>query len=242
VVGRPEPGIQQVENAVVAEKRTYQLRIISAESLLSLAEIMNEYDVSHEDILALIRPSSPKIDPIVDLIVRLVAAPKPEMLPEPVVDVLHPELLVEGDIAYWITPVRTNEKQTAEHSIQVLVGQEHIYAFSESAPGRKHLKPGDWICFYATGKGVVAHARVISSPEKNPHPKVIDREKYAWTFRLNDASLYLSSPIVINAALRSNLDAFRDRDPNIPWAWFVQATRRISEHDFNALVRNKSNG
>lgn len=242
IVGRPDPGIRQLENAIIAEKRTHQLRIVSVESLLSLAETMNEYDVSHEDILALMRPSGPKIDPIVDLIARLVAEPKPVELPEPQRDISGSELPImpkEGEVAYWITPVRTNEKRTAEQVIQTLVGEEQIYAFGESTPGRKHIKPGDWICFYAANKGVVAHAEVISLPEKKPHPKVIERDKYSWTFHLDDVNLYLNAPTVINASVRSSLDAFRNRDPNIPWAWFVQATRKITEHDYYLLIRQQ---
>ena len=65
MVGRPEPEIRQLENSILAEKRTHQLRIISVESLLSLAEMMNEYDVSHEDILAVIRPSGPVVDQVI---------------------------------------------------------------------------------------------------------------------------------------------------------------------------------
>ena len=41
VVGTPNREVQQLENSIVAEKRTHQLRIISADSLLSLAELMN---------------------------------------------------------------------------------------------------------------------------------------------------------------------------------------------------------
>ncbi len=67
VVGRPDPDIHQLENAITAERRPHQLRIISVESLLSLAELMNEYDVSHHDTLSVLRPSRPTIDPIVDL-------------------------------------------------------------------------------------------------------------------------------------------------------------------------------
>jgi hypothetical protein len=55
----------------------------------------------------------------------------------------------------------------AEEGIQTLVGQEKIYASGERTPGRKHIKPGDWICFYATTKGVMAHARITMKAEKN---------------------------------------------------------------------------
>ncbi|MBI4302700.1 MAG: EVE domain-containing protein, partial [Chloroflexi bacterium] len=154
IVGRPDHEIRQLENAIVAEKRTHQLRIISVESLLSLADMINEYDIGHDDILAVIRPSGPTIDPIVDLMARLFVEPKTmEMLEKALPP---PEISEEGDAAYWLTPVKADKAETAEEVIQTLVGRERVYAFGERTPGRKHLKAGDWICFYATGKGVVA--------------------------------------------------------------------------------------
>jgi len=235
VIGRPDPEIRQLENAILAQKRTHQLRIISAESLLSLAEMMNEYDIDHEDILAVMRPSGPTIDSVVDLMARLVAQGKAEELSEEEARV--PEVSIEGEVAYWLTPVKSHEEETAEECISILVGEERIYAFGERNPGRKDIKPGDRICFYATGKGVVADARVVSRPERNPHPKVYHPEKYPWVFRLGNATFYIDEPIVIDAEVRTRLDAFQDRDPNRPWAWFVQATRKISEHDFSILTR-----
>lgn len=73
VVGRPDAGLRQLENAIVVERRTHQLRIISTESLLSLAEMMKNHDVTHQEVLSLLLPSSPKIDPIVGLMTRLLA-------------------------------------------------------------------------------------------------------------------------------------------------------------------------
>lgn len=62
-----------VERQRAAEKRTDELRVVSIESLLSLVELMSEYDISHNDILAIIKPSGPSIDPIAEMITRLVA-------------------------------------------------------------------------------------------------------------------------------------------------------------------------
>jgi len=235
VVGRPDPEIRQLENAILAEKRTHQLRIVSGESLLSLAEMMSEYDVTHQDILAVFRPSGPTIDPVVDLMARLVAQRQAEELPEK--ETPAPEPSAESEVAYWLTPVKSDEEQTADEVIQSLVGQENIYAFGERTPGRKRIKPGDWICFYATGKGVVAHAKVLTRPEKKLHKMVRHPETYPWVFALENPYLYLNDPIVLDAAIRNQLDAFQDRDPNKSWAWFVQATRRISQHDFQILIR-----
>jgi hypothetical protein len=230
VIGRPDPKIRQLENSIFAEKRTYQLRIISVESLLSLAEMMNEYDVSHEDILAVIRPSRPVVNQIVDLMARLVAQRQ-------VQEEAEEEITEVVERSYWLTPVKSDEEETADECIQCLVGEEKIYAFGERTPGRRHLKPGDYICFYSAGKGVVAHAQIASQPEHKRHPRVRHSEQYPWVFRVKNVHLYLENPIVIDAALRGKLDAFKKSDPNKAWSWFVQATRKISEHDFKILIR-----
>lgn len=233
-VGRPDPEIRQLENAILAERRTNELRIISVESLLSLAELMNEYDMHHDDILAILQPSHPIADQVIDLMARLVAQHKAEQPPEKGEQPIFPELTQE--VTYWITPVKSDEEQTAEEVISSLVGKGYMYAISERTPGRKHIKPGDWMCFYATTKGVVAHAKVISKPEKKLHQAVRDTEKYNWVFSLEKPELYLDKPIIIDTSLRNRLDEFRGRDPNKSWAWFVQATRLITEHDFRVLT------
>jgi hypothetical protein len=249
VVGRSDPEIRQLENAILAEKRMDHLRVISAESLLSLAELMNDYDVGHKDILAILKPSGPVIDPVIDLMARLSAQPKDNGLKIEESQVVRlpaavpcPSSIDEKEkieAAYWMTPVKADEVQTAEEVIESLVGKKGIYAFGERTPGRKHIKPGDGICFYATGNGVIARARVASSPEKKLNPAVRDPDRYPWVFKLEDTKIYLENPIVIDATLRAKLDAFQGRDPNTSWAWFVQATRKISMHDFMILVREE---
>lgn len=173
IIGRPDTEVRQLEHAIIAEKITHQLRIISVESLLSLAELFNEYDVSHEDILAVLKPSKAFVDPVVGLMARLVAQrPIDEDKKEPA----EKEMAVERQ--YWLTPVRSDEEQTADEVIESLVGKEHIYAFGERTPGRRNIKHGDFICFYSSGKGVVAHAQVASKPEYKMHPKVHYSDRY----------------------------------------------------------------
>lgn len=248
VVGRPDPELRQLENAIVAEKRTHQLRVISVESLLSLAEIMSEYDVTHEDMLVLLRPSGPGIDSLADLIARLVAqrtAQEPELVPIPVSPVPAAtqtsastnESASGGIPVYWLTPVKDHEGETAIQCVENLVGRHSIYAFGERTPGRKNIKRGDWVCFYAAGDGVIAHARVATPPERRPDEHVIHPQEYPYTLRLDEHKLYANEPVVIDVNVRQNLDAFRGRDPERPWAWFVQATRKITEHDFKTLTR-----
>jgi hypothetical protein len=237
IVGRPDPEIRQLENAIIAEKRTNQLRVISVESLLSLAEMMNEYDVNHEDVLSVLRPSGPVIDPVVDLMARLVAQRGAEELPQQEIVPAQPARVSE--VVCWLTPVKSDEEQTAEEVIETIVGKERIYAFGERTPGRRHLKQGDCICFCATTKGVVARAEVLTKPERKTHPAVRHPEEYPWVFSLKNSLLYLNKPVVIDASVRSQLDAFVNRDASRSWAWFVQATRKITKHDFDILTRQQ---
>lgn len=234
VVGRPDPQVSQLENNIVAERKTNQLRIISADSLISLAEMMSEFDVSHEDALAILRPSGPTIDPVVDLMGRLVAGRQAEEPTGSATAVAPPN---EGEVQYWLTPVKGDKVQTAEEVIESLVGKNGIYAFSEKTPGRRRLKPGDEICFYATAKGVIAQARVASAPKKKAHRAVRHSEKYEWTFRVDKTRLYLDKPVVIDAAMRGRLQAFQGRELDRSWAWYVQGTHKVTEHDFKTLTR-----
>ncbi len=119
IVGRHDSELRQLENAIIAEKRTNQLRIISTKSLLSLVEMMNEFKIVHEEILALLRPSGPKIDSIVDLMARIVAEHRSEKLLELEKEFLDQEQPSESEIVYRITPIKSDEKGTAEEDLHV---------------------------------------------------------------------------------------------------------------------------
>lgn len=243
VVGRPDPDVRQLENAIIAERRTSQLRIVAVDSLLGLAELMDQYDVTHEDVLTVLRPSGPKVDPIVGLMVRLIASTSAivpgeqelvrTMEPSPPSDE-RPE--PGREVTYWLCPVACGENEKASQVVERLVGKEHIFAIGEKTPARKGLEPGDWICFYAAQTGVVAHARVTTAPEHRVDERIWDPQRYSWVFDLDEVKLYTDRPVALDLELREKLDAFEGRDPNEPWSWFVQATRKVSEHDFRLLT------
>jgi hypothetical protein len=246
-MGRPDPDIKQLQNAIVVEHRMHQLRTISVESLLSLAELSADYDITHEDVLAILRPSEPAADSFIQMLVRLAAGGQPQVAHTAVtgwntaVQALQEEQAKRDaertEPAFWITPVKDHENETAQECIERLVGRFRLYAFGERTPGRKQVKPGDWICFYANGVGIVAHARVATLPENKPSPHVLEPERYSYTFDVDNAHLYTQSPVVLDAALRSQLSAFNGRDPDKPWAWYVQGTHKVSEDDFQVLTR-----
>lgn len=84
----------------------------------------------------------------------------------------------------------------------------------------------------------MADATVSSYPERRMHEGIKDIENYPWVFDLKDSNLYFENLTIIDAELRAKLDAFKGKDPNESnWAWFVQSTKKISEHDFKLLIK-----
>lgn len=114
------------------------------------------------------------------------------------------------------------------------------YVFGDRTPGRKKLKPGDRLCFYESGVGIVVHAEVASVPEQKVPPvkQLKNLDKFPWAFRLRSARMYFDDPVIIDAERRAQLDAFAQKDPLKHWAWFVQGTHQLSEKDFRTSHTN----
>lgn len=239
LVGRPDAELTQLASAIVAERRTQQLRIATIDSILSLAELVQEGNLERDEAVTLLQPAGPFVDDIVRLLMRVSAkSPSPpEDLPEPISPsptVQNEVQPAEGGRRYLLTPVTDDGEDPIEERIRNLL-KSGWYVFGERTPGRKDLKPGDRICIYKTALGVIADLEVAGFPEKKVLLYVRDPEKYPWAFSVRKVRYFPEKPVVIDAALRASLDAFKGREPDRPWSWFVQNTRRVTPHDFELL-------
>jgi hypothetical protein len=135
-------------------------------------------------------------------------------------------------ICYWITPVGTDEVRPGEEVVSSQVGDKKFYGLGRRTPGRRSLKPGDWVCFYVSKRGVVAHARVVSRPEMRPDLSPF----FPMVFYVDSVRLYLSEPVGVDEMLRLRLEAFNKTNPRRAWGWFVTSTHRITRHDFGLLT------
>jgi hypothetical protein len=266
VFARTDAGLTSLANSIVAEKRTHELRISTADIILSLAELVQEDNISPDEAVTLLKPAGVFVGETVQLLARIsahttdlmpsteppIAAPISVVSPEPIV-ITHPAPIAptnqisashtESKRAYFMTPVRDEEDWSAQDAIKGLLSAGW-YVFGDSTPGRKKIKPGDRICFYEKGVGVVAEAEVASVPERMP-PKVNgigkNLDAFPWSFRVRKPRFFFDKPIVIDVELRSKLDAFVGRDPTLVWSWFVQPTKLVTEHDFAVLTGKNDN-
>jgi hypothetical protein len=245
VVGRAEAALTQLENAILAERRTQQLRVITVESLLSIAELVQDERISPDEAVVLLKPTSPFVDDIVRLIARVAATPPGDPRVPQTGDTLGLTTTAAlspttgatstESCAYWLTAVSDDQETSAQEAIRTLL-DAGWYVYGERTPGRKRLQVGDGLCFYESGVGVVAAAEVTSVPERRTLSIVRHAEKYPWAFHVANVRYFFDAPVVIDAPLRTQLEAFQGREPSQSWAWFVQATHAVTEHDFRLLT------
>lgn len=147
----------------------------------------------------------------------------------------------EIDCNYWILPAadRKDLGMSAKDVLRAWL-EKGMWGMHESTPGRKHLKAGDRLCFYAKKVGIVAAAEV-TGPADRPLPS-----EECPTTSISGQSFYrvpldnvrwLSAPVQLDESTRTQLDAFQGRPPSAPWGWFIQSTSQISQRDFELLTR-----
>lgn len=259
VVGRQDREFEQLEHAIVAGKYHRRLRLSTVESILSLTELVVGELINLDEAVSIVRPTGILIDDTVTLLAR-VAGQSESTTPEP--PVAAPTLAPATESAaapaaspalapmaasshtppkgpnerhFFITPVKDEKEFTAVETIQELLGQG-AYVFGESTPGRKAIKPDDRICFYHTGVGVVASARVAGPIGPRAVPGVKHPDKFPLAFDVDEVRYFFDEPVVIDAALRAKMDAFRGKDPSKGWAWLVQSTGFLTAHDYALLT------
>jgi hypothetical protein len=160
------------------------LRIISLPHLVALARLRNTGVLEHDDVVRLLRPPDPAIDPVVHLIDRCVSAAEDRAGVQ----------TGSGD-AYWLAQIEYKDHAALTGMLQSVIGKRQLLPLSDSGSVPACIGVGDWICFYVVGRGVVGRARVASTPEKPLIRLVRDAERYPWICRLDAPVLYLENPV-----------------------------------------------
>jgi hypothetical protein len=135
--------------------------------------------------------------------------------------------------AYLLAPVSDLGDVPAQQVISTLL-KSGWYVLSERGSAR--LGPGDEICVYQKGVGIVS--RAVLASERQTNRLSYPFEQFPWAYRIRDYEIFIDKPIVISLHLRTTLDAFYGKNPS-RWAWFVQSAHSVSEHDFKLLTNSR---
>jgi len=116
--------ILRVEDAIIEEDEEGQIRAISISALLSLARVVKDYHLAHDDVLLLLLTTGPSVDPIVDLLSRIISQCEAET----------PTL---EEIIQILGPLGRGGESTPEEALQDLIDQSQYYAFGNRSAGRR---------------------------------------------------------------------------------------------------------
>lgn len=116
--------VLRVEEAILEGDEAGQLRTISTSALLSIAKMRRDYRLTHGDVLLLLLTSGPSVDPIIDLLARVVSRCEEET----------PTL---EEIAQILGPLGRGGEAGPEEALADLIDQSRYYAYGGRGGGRR---------------------------------------------------------------------------------------------------------
>ncbi|MBI2957186.1 MAG: EVE domain-containing protein [Acidobacteria bacterium] len=239
VYGAFDAEATQLENAIRVERRQEQLRVVSADALLGLLELVQEYELDHKAVLQFLLPTPIRVDGLIDPVLEIISQEKKEAVeskPPAPPEIVGKETTQESPSTFYLLPAADSEDGTPVLKNLHRWLDAGLWGLGERTRYRAAFKKGDRLCFYAKGIGVLAEALLdspsfILSPQENP-----SKVSVRYGLRLKDVRWFEKRPIQITEQVRSRLSAFKDRDLAKGWAWFVQTTSRLTGEDFDVLT------
>ena len=130
---------------------------------------------------------------------------------------------------FWVATIVDNETAAAEQLLASVIAHRRVLGICHSGPLQSEGSPGDWVCFFLPGKGIVGHAQLASVID-NSGSVVRNATQFSCVYRLAHVELY-EEPIV--QALRAGRP-FAVPPADVPLAGPCLAP--IARQDFIALT------
>ena len=225
VVARHYAGRGRLEQAFTADAHGFDLRIVSVRSLLTLAAHVTSDRLSHVEAVKLLQ-SGFALDFVITLLDRPAAVTPAE---EPVAPAAQLVPVQRHDPAFWVATILDDEMASAEQLLASVIAHRRVLGICHAGPLQSEGSPGDWVCFFLPGKGIVGHAQLASVID-NSGSVVRNAAQFSCVYRLSHVELY-EEPIV--QALRAGRP-FAVPPGDVPLAGPCLAP--IARQDFIALT------
>jgi hypothetical protein len=239
VVGRHYVGRGRLEQAASADKQA-ELRVVSVQSLLSLALKFSAERLSHGELVKLLR-SGFALDFVIDLLDRPADAVRPrevvpEAPPQPAPPAPLPAMPAAGpprsEPEFWVATIVANDMASPEQLLASVIVERHVLGICHEGLLHENGAPGDWVCFFVPAKGIVGHAQLASIVDDGP-AVIRNANRFSRVYRLADVEVY-EEPIV--QALRAQRP-FIVPPPDVMLAG--PCLSPISRQDFIAMTASR---
>jgi hypothetical protein len=187
-------------------------RVVSTRSLLWLAEAVSGGQMTHDEVVRLL-VSGQSLDLIVELLERHTDGKRPKadsaVAVESIAHAGPSEHLPVSDPDCWAVVVDRSGSSAFEQIVHSAVASRHVLGVLEdqSAPGV--ARPGDAVCFFLPGKGVVGRAE-IATPEESGLQLIRDTDRFSRLYRVRNVVIF-DVPVVPGLDAQQTLMAHLQR-------------------------------
>jgi len=200
------------------------IRLMSLNGLVRFAAMVTEGHVTHPDVVQIFMPPV-SLDARIDFLERVVAAARSEPIGDEISAIL-PEPPPE-DRRYWVNVMSVDPFAPAERLVRSLIGTRQILGINPSPGLEDRVRPGDAICVFVAGRGIVAHAQIAGILTDGSRI-IRDSKRFTHVLRLTNVIVY-DAPVVPAPELARKLDlALNDEGEAV--------TASISPREFETIT------
>jgi hypothetical protein len=187
-----------VQGTAAADSR---VQVTSLRALLAIAGMAGEKRVSHDDVVRLLG-SGLGLDFVADLLERAGGAVREikDAAPAPAVP-------PTSESRFWLATINADQGATPEEFVELVIGKRQIFGVAENGNPQNTAQPGDRLCLYIPGKGVVGHCQVRSIAEGASGLR--DAHRFSKLLHLEDAVLHVNAPVPPEEAMQLRMRALR---------------------------------
>jgi len=194
----------------LAQRALHDIRCISLDSLLWLADMFAAHRVDHDDVLRLLT-SGPDSDFMVSLMRRLMessgaehevspaarnddepanSAPTEPVNSSPRLSIVRTEPEPEEHPAgFWLVTLLQDETATPEQLLDAVIARRQVLGVTMTHLMGVPAQERDWVCFYIDGIGIVGDGQ-LDSAIPTGLAAIRGAERFGAVFRLKNLTIY----------------------------------------------------
>jgi len=178
------PWRQRLEAMLAAQMDAADRRVVTASSLLSLATLVAEGEVRHEEIVQMFTNSSD-----LDLIAGLLARARRQAHMVQAHEAAAVETEEPHEAAHWVATSARGQAAAFERIVESVVGRRRVLGVAENRNASTFARTGDRICFLIPGTGVVGGAE-IAGAAGTAQRLIRDSDRFSRLYQLKNVELF----------------------------------------------------